>query len=79
MALYLSEQHDARGALGQSYPWTKVNENALDDLWTLMQADKKNAEGQVRFVLLENIGTPTFDCPISWDQFRAAVQHLNSL
>ena len=79
VALYLSEQHDARGALGQSYPWTKVDENALDALWTLMQADKKNAEGQVRFVLLENIGAPTFDCPISWDQFRAAVQQLNSL
>lgn len=56
-----------------------MDENALDALWTLMKADKKNAEGQVRFVLLENIGAPTFDCPISRDQFRAAVQHLNSL
>lgn len=79
VALYLSEQHDALKALGQSYPWIKVDEDTFDDLWMLMQADKKNVEGQVRFVLLENIGNPTFDCPISEDQFCAAIQHLNSL
>ena len=52
VALYLSEQHDALKALGQSYPWIK-DEDTFDDLWMLMQADKKNVEGQCALYCLK--------------------------
>ncbi|MBX7057765.1 MAG: 3-dehydroquinate synthase [Leptospirales bacterium] len=43
-----------------------------DALFDHMQFDKKNYGGQVRFVLLQRIGQPLYDQPVTQAEFRAA-------
>ncbi len=44
------------------------------DLWSFMLADKKNHQGEVRFVLLKSFGTPLIDCAVSMEDFDAIYQ-----
>lgn len=47
-------------------------------LWHYMLADKKNTNGEVRFVLLEQPGLPQLSVPIDEDRFTVTCQTLTS-
>ncbi len=53
-------------------PTGRMADYAPEQLWSLMQADKKNHGGEVRFVLLEALGKPTFGTPIEYADFVEA-------
>jgi 3-dehydroquinate synthase len=77
LALSLSNLRDVQQALQTCYPWTAVASEYYEALWMLMQSDKKNEGGTVKFVLLEQIGRATWGHEISKSQFFKALDNLN--
>ena len=55
-----------------------VEEQAFEPLWELQLQDKKNSNGEVRYVLLERFGRPVWDVEITLERWTAAVLALNS-
>ncbi|MFT4779786.1 MAG: 3-dehydroquinate synthase [Flavobacteriales bacterium] len=47
-----------------------------NDLWEIMLADKKNENGEVKFVLLKAIGTPVISQTVTIEEFQAALLGL---
>ena len=78
VALLLSGLVDLQRALAQRYPWQKIEEKALAPLWERQLQDKKNTNGEVRYVLLEELGRPIWDVKISMERWTQAVLALNS-
>ena len=78
VALTLSGLQDQQSTLAQRYPWQVVEEEALQPLWERQLQDKKNANGEVRYVLLERFGRPVWDVEITLERWTAAVLALNS-
>ena len=56
----------------QTYPIQIPND--AEGLWTLMQQDKKNANGEVRICLLPQIGSCLFDQKLTFTDFQHALQ-----
>jgi 3-dehydroquinate synthetase len=50
----------------------------LQPLWERQLQDKKNTNGEVRYVLLERFGRPVWDVEITLERWTAAVLALNS-
>ena len=50
-----------------------------DRLIALMRQDKKNANGQIRFVLLRAIGDPVLDCTATDSEIKEALDYLFTL
>ena len=78
VALLLSGLQDEQYALAKRYPWIKVEDDALTPLWERQLQDKKNTRGEVRYVLLEELGKPIWDVQITREQWTQAVSALNS-
>ena len=78
VALLLSGLQDEQNALAKRYPWIKVEDDALTPLWERQLQDKKNTRGEVRYVLLEELGKPIWDVQITREQWTQAVSALNS-
>ena len=78
VALMLSGLQDEQSALAQRYPWQGVAEEALQPLWERQLQDKKNTRGEVRYVLLEELGKPIWDVQITREQWTQALSALNS-
>lgn len=49
---------------------------AVKDLWQVMLSDKKNENGEVKFVLLEAIGAPLINQTVTFQEFEAVVSAL---
>jgi 3-dehydroquinate synthase len=60
----------------QTYP-IQIPTDA-EALWTLMQQDKKNANGEVRCCLLNAIGTCVFDQTLTFQAFEHVMAQFNS-
>lgn len=56
-----------------------INENENMAIAQLATHDKKNTNGEIRGVLLENIGKPVIDSVISTEEIINAFQYYNSL
>jgi len=78
VALLLSGLQDEQYALAKRYPWIKVEDDALTPLWERQLQDKKNTHGEVRYVLLEELGKPIWDVQITREQWTQALSALNS-
>lgn len=78
LALSLSNLSDLQHALKAHYSWTAVAPEYYEALWMLMQSDKKNEGGTVKFVLLEQIGQATWGHEISKSQCFEALDELNA-
>ncbi len=78
VALILSGLPEEQSALAQRYPWQLVEEEALQPLWERQLQDKKNANGEVRYVLLARFGAPVWDVEITLERWTQAVLALNS-
>ena len=78
VALLLSGLQYEQYALAKRYPWIKVEDDALTPLWERQLQDKKNTHGEVRYVLLEELGKPIWDVQITREQWTQAVSALNS-
>ena len=78
VALILSGLQNEQSELAQIYPWQVVEEEALQPLWERQLQDKKNTNGEVRYVLLERFGRPVWDVEITLERWTAAVLALNS-
>lgn len=61
------------------YNLPKLPENNIDELLTLMGADKKNTQLGINFTLLEQIGEATIDNYCTTDEIREAIAWYNNL
>lgn len=52
-----------------------VPQFAYTQIWDLMKQDKKNHQQAVRCVLLEKIGQAIWDCSITFEAFKAAMDY----
>lgn len=57
-------------------PTGRMTPATAELLWPFMLTDKKNREGQVRFVLLEALGKPQMDQPVDFTTFAQAWQSI---
>ena len=48
----------------------------IDAVWSLMQQDKKNQNGEVRCCLLSKIGTCVYDQTLTYDSYAIAMQYF---
>ncbi len=62
-----------------SYGHRPVPEVAIDPIIALAQQDKKNNQSRIQCTLLEEIGTATFDVPITAEDIREAVGDYNRM
>jgi 3-dehydroquinate synthase len=51
----------------------------MDDIWALMQHDKKNTRQEVRFVLLNSPGNPVWDVRVELDEFSRSLEEVMRL
>lgn len=61
------------------YSLPKLPENNIDELLTLIGADKKNTQLGINFTLLEQIGEATIDNYCTTDEIREAIAWYNNL
>lgn len=54
------------------------NPFSAEDLWQVMLSDKKNENGDVRFVLLEEVGKPVVNQTVTFDEFAHALVNVSS-
>ncbi len=59
----------------QLYPKVKFNTDQIEEIIELMMYDKKNVDGQVNFVLLEDIGAIALDCQVDNDLIMSAFEY----
>lgn len=77
LALMLSGQPHLQAELARVYPWKKVLDQDLDTLWKLQLGDKKNQNGEVRFVLLKALGNPVYDQLVERSVWEKRIGALN--
>ena len=84
-ALYLSEKY-----CNLNHKWTlfykdlyaktfnrfNLNDIPVDELVEIMRHDKKNEGGDIRFVLIEDIGKPVYDVIVKEDDIVDAINYL---
>ncbi len=80
-SLHLSDQHGADLSLGdavwlvQKLPlYHTLEELDFDEIWTIMQSDKKVKDGEIHYVLLDAIGSAYVTPDVEPDEVRAAWQ-----
>jgi len=78
VALMLSGQPHLQAELARVYPWEEVPKEHLDTLWELQLGDKKNQEGEVRFVLLNVLGKAVENQAVSREIWEQRIEALNS-
>ncbi|MET4080376.1 3-dehydroquinate synthase [Pedobacter sp. UYP30] len=61
------------------YPNYKIKEETFEELYLLMQSDKKNEDGNILFSLLENIGHCTYNCRVNKKDVFSALKYYNTL
>ena len=57
------------------YSKVDFTENEIVSILTLLQYDKKNSHGKVKFVLLEAIGKPVTDIEVPTALFKASFDY----
>lgn len=77
LALMLSGQPHLQAELARVYPWKNVLDQDLDTLWKLQLGDKKNQNGEVRFVLLKALGNPVYDQLVERSVWEKCIGALN--
>ena len=84
---FLSERHTGLPAadkeaiktfLLKTYDHPPVPDEALADIVTLAQQDKKNTQTQVQCTLLKQIGRATFDVPITKEDIEIGIAYYNA-
>jgi 3-dehydroquinate synthase len=78
VALKLSDQEDLRKQLAEVYPWEPFENSCFDALWERMLGDKKNRDGVVLFVLLEELAAASWDNEITKEEWERALFELNA-
>lgn len=78
LSLLLSDLQTEHKMLSRIYPWTHVEKGDLDALWELQLGDKKNENGEVKFVLLRAVGNPFWDAQVDRSNWEAAINLLNT-
>ncbi|MGV6831713.1 MAG: 3-dehydroquinate synthase [bacterium] len=58
------------------YGSIQFSEDAISQIIDYMKYDKKNVDGKVNFVLLEDIGKPKIDCNVSNDEVLKAFDYF---
>lgn len=61
------------------YPKYDIKEENFEELFFLMQSDKKNEEGNILFSLLENIGHCAYNCLVSKADIFSSLKYYNTL
>ena len=84
-ALYLSEKYcnlDPKWTLYYKYLYAKnfnrfdLNDIPIDKLMEIMRHDKKNEGGDIRFVLIEDIGKPVYDVVVKTEDIIDSITYL---
>ena len=57
---------------------TRSTNRSTQELWSLMLSDKKNKDGLVNFVLLEDIASPKIDCIVDKETFIEAYGSIKA-
>lgn len=80
-SLHLSHQHgadfsleDAVDLIGRLPLYHDLDDLAFDEIWTIMQSDKKVKDGQIHYVLLGTIGSAYVTADVDRSDVRAAWQ-----
>ncbi|MGY3051947.1 3-dehydroquinate synthase [Pedobacter sp. UYEF25] len=61
------------------YPKYIIKEATFEDLYLLMEGDKKNEDGNILFSLLENIGRCTYNCRVTKKDVFSALKYYNTI
>lgn len=74
-----AELTDISDYLLSLYPKYEIKKESFDTLLELMQADKKNEDGNILFSLLETTGKCTYNCRVSTADILNSLEYYNSL
>lgn len=69
------ESDEIKTIFSSIYPKVDFTENEIESILTLLQYDKKNSHGKVKFVLLEAIGKPVTDIEVPTALFKASFNY----
>lgn len=69
------ESDEIKTVFNSIYPKIDFTENEIKTILSLLQYDKKNSHGKVKFVLLEAIGKPVTDLEVPVDLFQASFDY----
>ena len=84
-ALYLSEKYFNldhkitlyyKGIYAKNFNRFDLTDILVDDLMEIMRHDKKNEGGDIRFVLIEDIGKPVYDVVVKQDDIVDSINYL---
>lgn len=73
------ELDDITKTLLNRFPRIDIETTDKQSIIDFLTHDKKNINGQVRFVLLEHMAIPRWDCQVSLDQLHEAFSYYNDL
>lgn len=65
--------------IAKHYGVIKIDESSLEEIMEYMSYDKKNADGKIQFVLLENIGQVLYNQELSYDLILEAFSYYKNL
>ena len=71
-----SEHEEIKNYIASIYPKLPVKQENFDEILTFMQNDKKNAQNEIRFVLLEKIGRAVYDIHVDNELIIEAMSQL---
>lgn len=74
-----AELTDISDYLLSLYPKYEIKKESFNKLLELMQADKKNEDGNILFSLLETTGKCTYNCRVSSADILSSLEYYNSL
>ena len=74
-----SELQEIASYINSIYLKYDIKESTFDVLFSLMQSDKKNEDGNVLFSLLEKIGHCTYNCRVSKADIFSSLKYYNTL
>jgi 3-dehydroquinate synthase len=57
----------------------RIDEKAITPILDLLKHDKKNTNGKVNFILLEDIGKVQIDCQVENSTIIEAIENYNRL
>lgn len=61
------------------FPQQKIESDAIDTIVKLSLQDKKNDNNRIKAVLLNSIGSASYDIEISENEIRQSLEHYNNL
>ena len=70
-----NESDEIKTIFSTIYPKVDFTENEIESILTLLQYDKKNSHGKVKFVLLEAIGKPVTEIEVPTALFKASFNY----